>query len=159
VLKAPSNQMHSGYYKHPMNRALCVRCDMKSGKQRRQEIKHKRRKKAESLIDVDTRSNISKMPPVGAIQAAHEQLEHNNTYGLLPNFYVDKPFVCRDCGSKEIWTAKQQKWWYEIAKGHIDSTAVRCRRCRNIVKGEKVKQKQHMKEMAEKKSQSNEGFF
>ncbi len=132
---------------------------MKSGKQRRQEIKEKRRKKAEDLIEVDTYSNISNMPPIGAIQADHQQLKHINTYGFLPNFYVDKPFVCRDCDAKEIWTAKQQKWWYEVARGHIDSTAVRCRRCRDIIKNEKARQKQHMEEMAKKKPHLNEAFF
>ena len=132
---------------------------MKSGKQRRQEIKEKRRKKAEALIKVDAYSDIANMPQVGAIQADHKQLEHVNTYGFLPNFYVDKPFVCRDCGAKEIWTAKQQKWWYEVAKGHIDSTAVRCRRCREIIKREKAKQKQHMEKMANKTPHPNEAFF
>ena len=132
---------------------------MKSGKRRRQEVREKRRKKAEALIKVDAYSDVSNLPQVGAIQADHKQLEHNNTYGLLPNFYVDKPFVCRDCGVKEIWTAKQQKWWYEVAKGHIDSTAIRCRRCRNIIKKEKEKQKKNMEEMAEKTPHPNEAFF
>ncbi|WP_370515682.1 zinc-ribbon domain containing protein [Kangiella sp. HZ709] len=29
-----------------------------------------------------------------------------------------------------MWKAEQQKWWYEEAKGHTDSTAVQCRDCR-----------------------------
>lgn len=72
----------------------------------------------------------TKTVPLGAAAADPTQLAHNNTYGLLPSFYIDTPFVCRDCGAHEIWTAKQQKWWYEIAKGPIDSHAVRCRPCR-----------------------------
>ena len=48
----------------------------------------------------------------------------------VPDFYLDLPFTCRDCGSKEIWTAKQQKWWYEVAQGSIYSRAIRCRACR-----------------------------
>ena len=48
------------------------------------------------------------------------------------------PFVCKDCGSHELWTAKQQKWWYEIAKGDIDSIAVRCRSCRKKEQARKV---------------------
>lgn len=68
--------------------------------------------------------------PTGAVLADQNELKHINTYGELPAFYVDKPFVCRDCGAEEVWTAEQQKWWYEVAKGHIDSTAVRCRTCR-----------------------------
>lgn len=72
----------------------------------------------------------TKTVPVGCAAADPTQLAHNNTYGLLPSFYIDSPFVCKDCGAHEIWTAKQQKWWYEIAKGPIDSRAVRCRSCR-----------------------------
>jgi hypothetical protein len=55
---------------------------------------------------------------------------HNNTCGTLPTFYVDKVFTCRDCGQEQVWTAKQQKWWYEERLGPIDSTAVRCLPCR-----------------------------
>jgi hypothetical protein len=132
---------------------------MKSGKQKRLEIKERRRKKAHELSRLNVYSTLSNMPPVGAVPADHEQLQHNNTYGLLPSFYVDKPFVCRDCGAEEVWTAKQQKWWYEIAKGHIDSTAVRCRRCRDIIKDKKTQQKRHMAEMAAKEPHPNEAFF
>lgn len=45
-------------------------------------------------------------------------------------FYTDKPFACADCGTEEIWTAWQQKWWYEVAKGDVFTTARRCRLCR-----------------------------
>lgn len=132
---------------------------MKSNKQRRKEIKERRRKKAEAMLDIDTYDPKSVRPPVGAVEADHSQLDHNNTYGFLPLFYVDKPFRCRDCGSREIWTAKQQKWWYEFAKGHIDSTAVRCRRCRDDIKHEKDLQRQHMVEMAKAQRHPNEAFF
>lgn len=135
----------------------CMVIIMKSGKQRRREIKEKRRKKAESLI-VDTYTN-SELRPMGAVEADHSELLHNNTYGLLPYFYVDIVYVCQDCGSKELWTAKQQKWWYEIAKGHIDSAAIRCRRCRDIIKENKERQKKHMEEIALKKPRPNEAFF
>jgi hypothetical protein len=45
-------------------------------------------------------------------------------------YYVDRPFECVDCGASEVWTAAQQKWWYEVAKGSLYATAVRCRACR-----------------------------
>ncbi len=44
--------------------------------------------------------------------------------------YRDEPFTCRDCGREEIWTASQQKWWFEIAKGEVFTRASRCRNCR-----------------------------
>lgn len=45
-------------------------------------------------------------------------------------YYVDRPFRCCDCDQDEIWTATQQKWWYEIAQGGRWTTAKRCRACR-----------------------------
>jgi hypothetical protein len=57
-----------------------------------------------------------------------------NSYGAPPfvyrGYYLDTPFRCQDCGKQEVWTATQQKWWYEIAKGYVYSTANRCRTCR-----------------------------
>lgn len=48
-----------------------------------------------------------------------------------PKFwYRDEPFTCKDCGSMEVWTAQAQRWWFEIAKGQINSRAIRCRTCR-----------------------------
>jgi Probable zinc-ribbon domain len=45
-------------------------------------------------------------------------------------FYTDMAFVCKDCGKKEVWTSRQQKWWYEVAKGDMFAVAARCRPCR-----------------------------
>ena len=45
-------------------------------------------------------------------------------------YYPDKIFYCRDCGWKCVWTAENQKWWYEVMRGFIETTAIRCRACR-----------------------------
>ena len=62
-------------------------------------------------------------------------LAPNNSYGaaafVYRGYYVDVPFRCKDCGKDEIWTATQQKWWYEVAKGFAYSAATRCRACRH----------------------------
>lgn len=106
---------------------------MKSGKQRRAELKARRLMRADSLRLLDPRGiGMAAALQPGMVLADRDKLAHNNTYGLLPFFYVDYAFTCRDCGSQEVWTAKQQKWWYEEAQGHIDSRAVRCRPCRLI---------------------------
>lgn len=70
-------------------------------------------------------------PPEGVVLADHKKLKHINTYGELPMYYVDCPFHCRICGREEIWTASKQKWYYEEAKGHIWSVAIKCKACRN----------------------------
>lgn len=77
-----------------------------------------------------------------AVVADHKKLSHINTYGGLPEFYLDKPFTCRQCGKCEIWKAVDQKWYYEEAKGHIDAKAVECHRCRKAKKSE-VSQQDH----------------
>jgi hypothetical protein len=68
--------------------------------------------------------------PSGAVAADLSQQVTNNSYSPPPAFYVDMPFVCADCGSDETWTGEQQKWYYEVAKGSLYATAVRCDDCR-----------------------------
>jgi hypothetical protein len=46
-------------------------------------------------------------------------------------YYLDQPFVCESCGIDQVWTAAQQKWWYEVAKGSLYSRATHCRACRH----------------------------
>jgi len=69
-----------------------------------------------------------------AVPADPAALAHINTYGALPEFYIDRPFTCRHCGKREIWRAADQKWYYEVAKGHIDARAVACHACRTVVR-------------------------
>ena len=126
---------------------------MKSNKQRRLEIKAKRREKAEKVKNGKVKHYNYR--PFLSVDADHDQLKHVSYYHDLPLFYVDKSFKCRGCASIEVWTAKQQKWWYEVVKGHIDSMAVYCRPCRI----ERRKEKEHMAEMAERKPHPNEEFF
>jgi hypothetical protein len=124
VLRIPSNEKKAQAFK--------------SGKQRRAEIVARRRKGNPAVEWIDPLLNKDNWPK-GAVTANHESLSHNNTYGLLPHYYVDKPFRCRDCDVEEVWRATQQKWYYEVAKGHIDSTAVRCRACRRKERERKAK--------------------
>ncbi len=65
-----------------------------------------------------------------AVPADTAKLDHINTYGDLPEYYIDQPFDCRICGKREIWRARDQKWYVEEAKGHIDAKAVACHNCR-----------------------------
>ena len=140
---------------------------MKSNKQRRKEIKDKRRERARKLRRARAEDcdgfNVYTMPdgtlPLSAISANHAELAHNNTYGPLPFYYVDKSFLCKDCGSHEVWKAKQQKWWYEIVKGDINSRAVRCSLCRKVEQARIEDQKRHMEMMANKEPHPNELFF
>ena len=109
---------------------------MSSKSTKEQRLKESRLMGAKALANVDTRSPNVARPP-GAVPANHAELAHNNTYGLLPRFYVDRVFVCRQCGTEEVWPAERQKWWYEVAKGNINTDAVLCRACREAKKTKK----------------------
>ena len=62
-------------------------------------------KRAKALAGIDT-ADESIEPPPGAVMADQNELTHNNTYGFLSLFYVDKVVVCRDCGKEEVWSAE-----------------------------------------------------
>lgn len=108
----------------------------KSDKQRRAEIKDKRLARAARLQSdmqlPDARWAKRGVTRQAGVEPADRTLlaRHNNTVGPLPEYYVDTAFTCRDCGEEQVWTAKQQKWWYEVALGPPDSRAVRCLSCR-----------------------------
>ena len=107
-------------------------------------------KRAKAMAGINTYDkNLD--PPPGAAMADHDELVHNNTYGLLPCYYVDKVVVCRSCGREEVWTAENQKWWYEEAKGNIHAEAVHCRACRDKEKARKDQaRKNHLEKLSKK---------
>ncbi|HXS67218.1 MAG TPA: zinc-ribbon domain containing protein [Candidatus Polarisedimenticolia bacterium] len=90
------------------------------------------------------------------IKADLSKQSPNNSYSP-PLYYEDVRFKCRDCGTECMWTAEQQRLWYEEWGGPVQSTAVRCRACRQRLRREKAKQKKHMEEMALKKEAKGGG--
>ena len=105
---------------------------MKSGKKRRAEIKAKRQEQKAKHRPTPV-ANKPVRPP-GTAPVNPELLAPYNSYGapkfVYQGYYTDLPFQCTGCGKEEIWTATQQKWWYEVAKGYVYSTAKHCRACR-----------------------------
>jgi MinD superfamily P-loop ATPase len=98
-------------------------------KAKTERLKQSRLVRAKTLAGIDT-TDPDIEPPSDAVLADQQELTHNNTYGRLPRFYVDKVVVCRRCRTEEVWPAARQKWWYEVAKGNINTDAVLCRACR-----------------------------
>ncbi len=84
---------------------------------------------------------------------------NDNTYDLPPEYYYDVEYECSDCGKIEVWTAQQQKHWYEELGKTINSYAKRCQTCRAHINAIKEDQKRHMEEMAKKPEHPNEKFF
>jgi Probable zinc-ribbon domain len=102
---------------------------MTSKETKRGRLQESQLKRAKALAGIDT-CDPNTEPPPGAVIADQGALAHNNTYGRLPRFYLDKVVVCRQCSTEEVWPAERQKWWYELAKGNINTDAVLCRSCR-----------------------------
>lgn len=113
---------------------------MKSNQQRRQEIKARRMRQAERKVRRATARPVDR--PIGIEPVTPALLRPTNSYGI-PDFvrrgyYQDRPFRCRDCGVEEVWTAAQQRWWYEEAHGDVWTVAVRCRVCRQRERARKT---------------------
>jgi hypothetical protein len=111
---------------------------VKSGKQRRTEILADRRARAEKNVA----ARASRVAPGADLDEARtapcnpEALAPYNSYGVPPfvarGYYVDTGFACSGCQKEEVWRATQQKWWYEVAKGNVESRAKLCRACRRV---------------------------
>ncbi len=119
---------------------------MKSGKQRRQELKARKQahrtklnQQAEARRTAERAAEHQAMVewarshegvPVDRTALVHNSDDWNEVDFVKHRYYLDQLFTCAGCNSQEVWTALQQKWWYEVAKGSIYSTAKFCRTCR-----------------------------
>ena len=130
-----------------------------SGRQRRNEIKQHRASKkarAENLLLRKQRAERERFLR-GKVLVNSSLLSPTNSYSIPDyverGYYEDRPFRCRDCGKEEVWTATQQKWWYEIAKGDVFATAIRCRPCRRRERERKATARQVSSEGLARKRQ------
>ena len=108
-----------------------------SNKQKRSELTKKRANRQKEVeaarfqqAVADGRVANGVIMPQGAVAANLDAQSANNSGAAPRLYYEDLNFDCRDCGNRETWRATQQKWWYEVAKGNLYSTAARCRTCR-----------------------------
>lgn len=135
---------------------------MKSNKQRRAELDAKKqarlteetaeRKAGKAAARLEFDQAKARGVPVN-----REALAPNNSYGnpefVIRGFYSDQPFACVDCGKAEIWTAHQQKWWYEVAKGYAFTSARRCRNCRRRERERRTEARRvHLEELERKRA-------
>jgi len=52
-------------------------------------------------------------------------------YTVCPRqWYIDAHFRCADCGSTFLWSAVEQKAWFETYRFYVDSQPTRCQQCR-----------------------------
>ena len=101
---------------------------MKSNKQRKSEIKLRRWQRQQAQREA-AKPKL-KLLPAGVLKADMERLAQlNGSCFWHRGYYEDRVYRCRDCGADCVWTARDQKWWYEQAQAHLDSVANRCRPC------------------------------
>jgi hypothetical protein len=70
-------------------------------------------------------------------------------------WYTDVSYRCKDCGKPCQWTALEQLWYYEIAKGPLSSEASRCEPCRIKHRTEAANQSERLKEATQKRSSAS----
>ena len=130
---------------------------MKSNKQRRAELALKRRKRDEKRARAASRDPRIIRAGADTAPCSPKLLAAYNSYGLpafvARGYYVDQDFECVGCKAKETWRATQQKWWYEVAKGDVRTTALRCRSCRRAERERRARARQvHLEGIARKQA-------
>ena len=117
-----------------LTRALGVlEHDMTSNRQKRIQLKQARIRREQKKYLLE-RGAQKKEVSAGTAPCNSNLLAPNHSFSdpafVLRGYYCDLLFKCKDCGTEEVWTATRQKWWYEVAKGDVWTTAVRCNACR-----------------------------
>jgi hypothetical protein len=118
----------------------------KKAQLRLQNAAHRRRRLA-----AEGRLVLGHEVPPGAIAANPSKQTQSNSYATK-FFYVDQEFTCVGCGVDKVWTATQQKWYYEVAGGSIYGEAKRCRACRRRRRDELARQRHLLAAAKQKKA-------
>jgi len=127
------------------------------GIKQRRAVKRAEKNAAEALAREKARAAERARRLKGQVLVNPALLRPTNSYSIPDfverEFYVDRPFICKDCGTAEVWTATQQKWWYETAKGDVWRVAIRCRPCRRRERERKAEARKIQREgMARKRA-------
>jgi hypothetical protein len=123
---------------------------MSSGTRKRKQIKQTR---AERKADLEKTELVIGLKKGTIIAVNKEKVFSRTVLPKIPDYYRDAWFTCKDCGQRDLWTARQQQRWYEEQGGEIEAIAIRCRACRRREKARREKaRKIHMEGLARKRS-------
>ena len=64
------------------------------------------------------------------------------------HWYIDAAFECSRCGESFVFTADEQKFWYEELKFWIDSLPRECAKCRKELRALKALQQEYDRDIA-----------
>lgn len=143
---------------------------VKSGKQRRIELDAKRQVRRKKAAAEEAHRQLARQEREAALQEQKAALgvavdrsklapdgSDDVPESVMRGYYLDQPFTCQGCGKEEVWTAPQQKWWYEVAKGNVWTTARLCRSCRRGERERRSKARRaHLDGVARKQQRSTQ---
>lgn len=100
---------------------------MKDYKKNREQTKQARSAKHFKRQTVEP-DYIASRGPGRKIPVCPESLseESQRSYGI-PEFYEDEYYKCIECGKETLFSAEQQKQWYEVEKRYLFQGPIRCR--------------------------------
>ena len=80
--------------------------------------------------------------PKGALPGDVARQQYCTAHHVPKYFYVDEQRRCVQCKETFVFSAKEQKFWYETLKFNFGSSAIRCRRCRRQKQSERALREQ-----------------
>jgi hypothetical protein len=91
-------------------------------------IKRKREEKRIAKLKKEGRIVKGVEIPQGALAADPDNQNHGGGYAAK-FYYKDIYYTCAGCGRKEVWSAAQQKRYFEVQKGNIYNKPKWCYEC------------------------------
>ncbi len=80
-----------------------------------------------------------------------------SSYSYPEFWYRDEERTCVDCGAEFVFSAKDQKFWYEVARIPLHATANRCLACRHQRREAKRQNKAHMEKLEAERTKKETG--
>jgi hypothetical protein len=108
------------------------------------------------MVDMYDRNNPLKMPPHFFYGALHVDYTtairadiSKQDYSICPRFwYIDAAFACGRCGKNFVFSADEQRFWYEEAGFYVDSFPRQCRECRRELRELKSLRQEYNRDIA-----------
>jgi hypothetical protein len=91
-------------------------------------VKREREKKRIKNLEKEGRIIKGVEIPKDVLPSDPDSQKHGGGYSAK-FFYKDIHYTCEGCGKKEVWTAQQQKKYFEIQKGNIYNEPKWCYDC------------------------------
>lgn len=80
--------------------------------------------------------------PSGAVRGDVHKQDFCGWCHIPKYYYVDEQKQCIQCGEGFVFSAHEQKYWYETLKYNSLSTAIRCKKCRKQKRNDRALQHQ-----------------